>query len=298
MPTLSHHQSNDYTKMILIGDSSSGKTGSLASLVAAGYQLRILDYDNGLESLKQQVLHLCPEKIENVSYRTLQDKRKSSPFGSILADKPRAFIKGIELIDRWKFKEDSGDEIDLGVPAEWGRDVILAIDSLTTQSDAAYDWADPLVPAGKSGMKDDRPVYGMAQEAIRNMLKTICGSDFHCNVIVICHIKWIELAGIQKGYPQSVGKALSPDIPIYFNSMALCQTVGGKRTIQTQATANIDLKNPAPFEMKPSFPLSTGLAEFFATLRPNPAKETKHPEANLPNHPIATPNEIRRFNRR
>ena len=60
MPSLANHQSNEYTKMLLEGDSGSGKTGSLASLVAAGFSLRILDMDNGLEPLKQFVQKECP----------------------------------------------------------------------------------------------------------------------------------------------------------------------------------------------------------------------------------------------
>ena len=34
-------------KLLYIGDSGSGKTGSLASLVKDGYKIRILDYDSG-----------------------------------------------------------------------------------------------------------------------------------------------------------------------------------------------------------------------------------------------------------
>ena len=49
MPNLSKHQSSEFTKLLLMGDSKSGKTGALASLVLAGYKLRILDFDNGLE---------------------------------------------------------------------------------------------------------------------------------------------------------------------------------------------------------------------------------------------------------
>jgi hypothetical protein len=49
--------------------------------------------------------------------------------------------------------------------------------------------------------------------------------------------------------------------------MALCQTVAGKRTIQTVPTALVDLKNPAAFKMAPTLPIETGLADFFATLR-------------------------------
>ena len=48
MPTLDQHQSDEYLKLIYIGDSSTGKTGSMVSLLLAGYKLYIIDMDNGV----------------------------------------------------------------------------------------------------------------------------------------------------------------------------------------------------------------------------------------------------------
>ena len=101
MPSLSNHQSNLYTKCLFIGDSKSGKTGALTSLVAAGYKLRILDFDNGLDVLKQFVLNECPDKIGNVEFRTLQDKRKATSAGSVIDGTAQAFIRGIEMMDKF-----------------------------------------------------------------------------------------------------------------------------------------------------------------------------------------------------
>ena len=274
MPTLTQHQSNDYTKMLLEGDSGSGKTGALTSLVSAGYLLRILDMDNGLETLKQYVLKECPDKIENVEYRTLRDKRKATADGAVISGTPRAFIDAVKMLDRWKY-----DDIDLGPPAEWGPDCILVIDSLTFLSDAAWDFREPLATRGRDGKFDLRAVYKDAQDSIENVLGLLTSASFETNVIVISHIKYVEREdGTTKGYPTSVGSALSPIIPRYFNSVALCQTsAGGKRTIQTAATAMIDLKNPKPFEMEKSYPIESGLADFFEVLRKQPVK----PKAKL-----------------
>ena len=43
-------------KIMLIGENGSGKTGSLASLVCAGYKLRIIDTDKGVKILKSLLL--------------------------------------------------------------------------------------------------------------------------------------------------------------------------------------------------------------------------------------------------
>ena len=276
MPTLEKHQSNEYTKLLVLGDSGSGKSGALASLVKSGYHLRIVDMDNGLETLKQFVIKECPEKIESVEFRTLRDKRKASPSGPIIDGSPKAFIEAIRMLDRWRYV-DGGNEIDLGVPAEWGPDVILVIDSLTFLSDAAYDWREPLTPKGKEGKYDQRAVYKDAQDAIESVLALVTSEAFRTNVIVTSHVKYVDNPdGTKKGYPTAVGSALSPQIPRYFNTVALFQTkAGGKRTLHTAATAMIDLKNPKPFAIEKEYPIETGMADVFAALRSPPTQEEK-----------------------
>lgn len=271
MPTLDKHQSNEYTKLLIEGDSGSGKTGALTSLVSAGYKLRILDFDNGLETLKQFVLKECPQNVGNVEFVTLRDRRKAGPEGPQVV-KPDAFIRAIKLLDAWKYKDVEGREIDLGVPAEWGPDTILVIDSLTFMSDAAFDFREPLTPRSRDGKYDMRAVYKDAQDAVEGVLALLTSESFRTNVIVISHIKYVDNPdGTRKGYPTAVGSALSPVIPRYFNTVALCQTsAGGKRTIHTESTAMIDLKNPKPFAMSKSYPIETGLADFFGVLREAP----------------------------
>jgi hypothetical protein len=264
MPSLAQHQSNEFTKLLIEGDSGSGKTGALASLVKAGYKPRILDMDNGLDSLKQFVQKECADKIDAVEFRTLRDVYTSGAAGPTIP-KPRAFVDALKMLDRWKY-----DDIDLGNPAEWGADCVLVLDSLTFLSDAAFAWAKGLNPTAK----DPRQWYGAAQEAIESVLALLTSPNFKTNVIVISHVKYVDNPdGSRKGYPTAIGSALSPVIPRYFNSVALCQTSGsGKRTIQTAATAMIDLKNPKPFEMAKSYPIETGLAEYFGVLRGAPPK--------------------------
>lgn len=258
MPSLSKHQSNDFTKLLIEGDSGSGKTGALASLAPA-FDLRILDFDNGLEPLKQFVGRDNPDRLSSIEYRTLRDDYTASALGPVVT-KPKAFVEGLKMLDKWKY-----DDTDLGDPAAWGPSAILVLDSLTFFSDAAFEWARGLNP----GAKDPRQWYGSAQEAIESVLALLTSDSFRTNVIVISHVKYVDNPdGTRKGYPTAVGSALSPVIPRYFNSVALCRTSpGGKRTIQTSATAMIDLKNPKPFAMADSYPIETGLAEYFGVLR-------------------------------
>jgi len=169
------------------------------------------------------------------------------------------------MLDKWE---------DLGKPADWGSDTILVVDSLSRFCDSAYDWRLPLAPKGKSGEIDTRAVYGDAQDAVEQTLATLTSDGFRTNVIVICHVAYIDLPdGTRKGFPQGVGQKLSPKIPQYFPSSIYYTTKGGKRSIQTVSTALIDLANPAPFAMKDSYDIKTGLADFFAVLREPPKQE-------------------------
>lgn len=263
MPTLDHHQSSDFTKLLLIGDSKSGKTGALASLALAGYKLRILDYDNGLDILAQLVRKHDPSKLANVEFRTLRDQYSMTPLGPLIMGTPKAFTEGSRMIAEWKY-----DNVNLGKPEEWGPECIFVLDSFTFFSDAAFAFREPLVPKSKDGKYDVRAVYKDAQDAVESILAVLTSEHFRTNVIVTSHVRYVENPdGTKKGYPSSVGAALSPLIPRYFNSMALCQNLAGKRVIQTVSTGMIDLANPAPFKMAPQLPIEEGLATFFKTLR-------------------------------
>ena len=256
MPSLDQLTASQVVKLLLIGDSGTGKTGSIASLVKDGYHVRMLDMDNGWESLAAAIKRTCPDRLGSVDIEPLRDTYKSSPLGPVLNGPPKAFVRALSLLDRWT---------DGSSPKTWGPGSVLVVDSLTFFSDAAYSWADALNP----NAKDKRQIYGAAQEAIEHVLALLTGADFNTNVIVTAHVRYIDLPdGTKRGYPTAVGSALSPTIPRYFNSVAACATqIGGRRTIQTVSTALIDLKNPKGFDMEKSLPIETGLATFFETLR-------------------------------
>jgi hypothetical protein len=279
MPSLSKHQSNSYVKLLLIGDAKSGKTGSLISLLKAGYKLRILDLDNLLDILAKLIAEQCPDLIDNVEFRTVRDAAKMTAAGPLITA-PKAFIEATKMLDKWKYKDDSDSEIDLGVPSEWGPDCILVIDSLSRLCDACYDWCESVIPKGRSGDFDGRAVYGNAQDAIESMLAMLTSSSFECNLIVIAHGMYMDLPdGTTKIFPQGVGQKLSPKIPQYFPNYIRYTNQGGKRTIQLNSDGMIDLANTNPnaFEKK-SLPIETGLAEFFSALRDPPTQAQPKPK--------------------
>ena len=273
MTSLAKHHSNTYVKLLLIGDPKTGKTGSLVSLVEAGYKLCILDMDNLLDILKYLVLHKCPDKIDNVESRTLRDKRKSSASGSIIDGSPVAFVEAVKMLDKWKYTDEDGTVIDLGPPAQWGPEYILVIDSLSRLCDAAYDWRESLAVSG--GKYDQRAVYGDAQDAVESLLAGLTSKSFATNLIVIAHLQYMDLPdGSKKGFPQGIGAKLSPKIPSYFSSVVHFKNKNDKRTMCTTSSALIDLANPAPFLIEKEYPTETGLALFFQALLNRPQEAT------------------------
>lgn len=268
MPTLSAHQSNDFVKLLLTGDSGSGKSGALASLVAAGYKLRIIDMDNGLDSLKSYVMKDCPQLADNVEFVTLRDDYETTKTG-IKVKKPNAFVAAMKLLDNWTYNNGEFLDFSLGKPADFGPDCIVVLDSLSFFSDAAFNWAESMNPTAK----DPRQWFYSAQQAVESALALLTSGSFRTNVIVSAHVRYSTSDdGRNKGYPNAIGSALGPTIPRYFNHWAQCENKAGKRAIQTAATAMFDLKNTKPFEMEKTYPLESGLADFFAVLRQPPAK--------------------------
>ena len=257
MPKLEKPSSTTLVKVLVLGDSGTGKTGSLASLVRAGYHLHVLDFDNKIAGgiLPILIQRDCPDLVGNVDFEPLRDSLKSSPMGPVFNGTPLAFTRAMALLDKWS---------DGSIPSDWGPDHVLVVDSLTFLGDAAYNWAKSMNP----GSKEQRQWYYSAQRVVEPMIAMLTSASFKCNVVVLAHIDWQSRPdGTMKGFPASVGSALNSTIPAYFENMVLTHIAGGKRIIQTIPTALVDLKNPAAFKMASTLPVETGLAGFFETLK-------------------------------
>lgn len=266
MPSLANHHSSTFVKLLYLGDAWAGKTTSLWSLVAAGYKLRILDFDNKLDTLAQAVRDRCPANVDNVEFYSIRDKLKGGSSGTVIEGKPQAWKTSISMLNNWKY-----DDVDHGVPATWGPDYILVIDSLSRWCDAAYDFHVDFAGAKADG----RMIYGNSQDDVERQLANLTSPHFQTNVIMICHGIGQETAdGRQKIFPQGIGQKLSPRIPQYFpNYIQIKKNPMGARVIDIKGSATIDLGSTRPDAMPTELDASDGLAKFFAVLRPPPTQE-------------------------
>lgn len=268
MPSLSDHQSAKTTKMLLLGDSGAGKTGSLASLAGAGYNLRILDLDNGLDVLanllKDTNSKYGKEALGRVSYETLTDPMRNVN-GKLIPRSATVWQRAAKLLDNWKT-----ETTDFGPISTWGSQDVLVIDSLSLLSTAALNFV--LSMNARLGQQPHQSDWYGGQQLIESLLQMLYDEGVKCNVIITAHVAYIgEDNGPVKGYPNTLGKALSPKVGRYFNSTLMARTSGSganqKREILTTTSNIVELKNTAPTKVKDRYPLDTGLADYFADLR-------------------------------
>jgi hypothetical protein len=294
MPSLKDHHRSTSTKMLLIGDSGSGKTGALAALAADGYNLRILDFDNGLSALVEYLttpssLYVAgkppfkpvPDAVGRVHYSTCTDEMKQAN-GRIWAKKAEAWAKALKLLDNWE-----EDGVKFGPLSSWGPKDILVIDTLTKMCDVAMNHHLQMNAAlGTVRTQNEwRRDIGAVQQMVRDVLQLLFDKNVACNVIINSHITMVNDQGVAPGadgtsssatgYPSAVGRALSPHIPRWFDSVLIAKATGSGTAVRRQiftgpqnvAGQIVNAKNAAPLSVKPTYGLELGLAEYFRAVR-------------------------------
>lgn len=252
MTSFSDHQTSSLCKALLIGDPGSGKTGALAALVKAGFNLYILDYDNGLDVLYHL---LTPEERAQVNYITITDKVQIQGTKPIPV-RPSSFSDGLKQLDAWAKDLTPQD--------------VLVIDSFTFMSNAAMKAV--LFLAGRLASTIQIQDYGEAMRMLEGVLDLLYSDALNCNVILTSHIAYIEdQQKVSHGYPNTLGQKLAPKMGRWFNTVLQCKVRGtgsaAKRILRTKSEGLIELKHPAPGKIKDEYPQESGLADIFAALR-------------------------------
>lgn len=255
MPSMTEHESNDLVKVLCPSDSGSGKTGALASLVDAGFNVRVLDFDNGLSVLKGYVKDRT--KLANVHYvNGLQDSY-SLMIGRIGIKKASAFQRAMDALEK------GGPEYwgaDIGPLETWTKRDILVLDSLSMSGRAALFLVMQVNAAQFKNPEIQH--YGVAMENIERMIQMITSSSVPCHVIVNTHITSSE--GDPRLYPESLGSKLNPKIGKYFDNMVSLRLAAGARQFFTQKDGLLSLKTSAVLAEK--LPIATGWVTIFEGL--------------------------------
>lgn len=303
----------DPAKVIVLGKSGAGKTGSLAALVAEGYNIRIVDTDKGIRLLRSLLtddhypyarlirsrgidLNMAVRYIPIDTAMRLRTVTKRTPNGNSTTEKmlapmdAKAWDKAIDLLDDWK----DGD-LNLGSIRTWTPKDVLVFDSGSTLAMNAYYRSQAMngrLGAAETGYDFMHDVKE-AQTSIRRLLELIYDSSIKCNVVYITHITWVdETQGVAArpkepsrdgaivlsnpdGYPSAIGRALSPHMGKYFNDMYVARSEGSGLSVRrTLSTVPQDgVTAKNSVYLEREYPITTGLASIFAALRGQPTPE-------------------------
>jgi hypothetical protein len=257
-------------KCLLIGKSGSGKTGSLASLVAAGYNLRIIDTDKGVRPLRSLLtnpnypyaklitakgidlnyaVRYMPidtsMKLQNVVRKIPGPGDRTTSERMLAPTDARSWTRVLDVMDKWP-----DQDADIGSVRSWGLQDVFVLDSFSTLAKAAYYFSQSL--NGRLGARDSGNDYrrdvGEAQSQLTRLLELLYDSSIKCNVVVISHVTWVdESQGVASrpqeskdgttiittpdGYPSAIGRALSPHMGKYFNDVFVVRSSGSGSSV-------------------------------------------------------------------
>lgn len=219
-------------KVLLVGDSGTGKTFSLRTLTDAGltplclftensfdvlgdtpkerfHWMYVPPFTDSMESLKEMSM-----KIGTMTFEAITRSQDGKRF----IDSP--WMKMLSCLMEFKC-ERTGQSF--GNIAEWGTDKVLVIDSLSG-----------LTQASRQNVAGNRPAlappdYGLAQRQIEVLINQIC-TAFRCHFVLTAHAeREIDpVMGGQKVMAATIGKALAPTLPRYFTDGILTKRSGVK----------------------------------------------------------------------
>lgn len=262
MPSMTEHESNTLVKVLCAADSGSGKTGALASLVDAGFNVRILDFDNGLSVLKGYVKDKA--KLANVHYvDKLQDDFRLLG-GRVGTVKAPSFQRAMDALDK------GGKDFwgaDIPPISAWTPREILVLDTLTMAGRASLQM---VMVANAAGLKaPEIQHYGLAMDNIEKLVQMLFSSVTACHVIINTHITNVE--GDARLYPAALGSKLPPNLGKYVDNMIGLRLVGGKRVFLSQKDGLLALKSAVP--LPESLPIEDGWKTIFEKVTGKSVKE-------------------------
>jgi hypothetical protein len=265
-----------FIKMLVLGESGSGKTGALASLLQAGYNVRIFDADGTGEELLRS---LAPDAGERLAVLPLAE-RFTPVNGMLFPLRPDGWLRLCDAVRKW-----------LGGIHTWTARDVLVIDTLTTIGRLAYYHARKI--AGRESALESGKLWqqdiGNAQALCIALMDMLHGDGVPCHVIVNCHINRTFSDGLRPtdldyeqaraekriiklgGYPVVIGAKAGVKVPIYFGNMLYLHGAGKDALFHTTPIDGINVKTTAPSSVKRTYKQATGLAELFADLASSPA---------------------------
>jgi hypothetical protein len=262
-------------KELLVGDSGTGKTHAVRSLLGTGVQPILLATEPGFRSLAP-----CDNPACSICGPLNSENRKAPPIpyayiapngGSIdiqiemanniatknqsqlanISDSKRKddFAQFVRVLEWLKTPVDMKG-VTYGPVTSWANDRCLVLDGVSSLGDMAMD-----LFAGRRPLYD-KPDYQVAQRAIKQLMVFLT-MQVSCPVIVIAHVGRGEdsLEGRNKITVNTVGQKLAPELPRMFDDMIHAEREGTNFTWSTATSGAIAKGRNIPIKagMRPDF---------------------------------------------
>ena len=190
-------------RILLVGYPGSGKTGSLSALANAGLKLRVLSFDKR-GNARPLLMFTKPEFRKNIDIQFFEDKTKLGQRAIEISGTPTALSSAYRMMKHWEYETPEG-KFDLGVPEkDWGPDTVLVLDSISSHTDAAMNWA--IAAMNKTATTISKPVWGLAAKNQLAFIKALNSNVNNFHVIVLSHLKMIGPEDSDKSEDPSVQK--------------------------------------------------------------------------------------------
>jgi hypothetical protein len=262
MACLEDEEVVDIVKAMNAADSSSGKTGALACLVDAGFNLRFLDFDQGTKVLRGFVK--VRENLRNVhTVDGLRDEMQLVA-GRVGIKKAAAFQRAMDALDKGgaEYWGESGAHIP--PLKEWTKRDILVLDSVTFCGRASLQMV--MQANGKGMGAAEIQHYGTAMENLERLLAQCTSDSMPCHFIANTHVTSTKNGGARL-YPEALGDKLPAKIGRYFNTVVSISLNGigsTERTFKTKQDGLLPLKSEVP--LPDTLPIATGWRTIFEAI--------------------------------
>jgi len=251
--------------ILLLGESGSGKTYSLRTLIDAGVELFVIQTEPGgtvLEDLPKETYHSRYIAPATASWTAMADsatKLNTLSMGALAkmdGINKREYAQFVEIITTLgNFTCDRCGKT-FGDVSTWGPERALVIDSLSGLNIMAMD----LVVGSKptKSMAD----WGMAMDNLGRLINKLV-TDTKCHFILTAHMEpeRDEVTGRVVNMPSTLGRKLAPLLPRFFDNVINTVREGSSFKWST-ATANAALKAR-------DLPIDDNLAPSFAAILQN-----------------------------
>ena len=245
--------------IMLLGDSGSGKTHAIRTLLEADLEVFVLFTEPGMETLSDTPSdklhwHYVPpaspdfaSMIDSAKKINTLDLKTLSNLGDLKKSKYTNFIDILVALDNFKCQR-TGKEY--GSVEDWGTNRAIVVDSLSGLSIAAMN-----LVVGSKPVKSQAD-WAISMDNLERLILKLC-VDTQAFFVLTAHLEreTDEITGGSALMPSTLGRKLAPKLGRYFSDVVHVERKVDRFTWST-ATSNIDLKArnlPIKSDLQPSF---------------------------------------------